>query len=212
MEVSLTLIPIHVSIPTVKSTRGYSMANRSEKAAATRQRILDVARTLFDSHATDFTLEKVASTAGTSVQTVLRAFGSKRGLLDEVIGSLRNREAPIADTPQSVEEAVHLLIDDYESIGDRVIRMLGEESRNPGFAAAADHGRRSHRMWVEASFAKPLSSYRPAVRRRVVLALLAATDVYVWKLLRRDFRVDRKLVESTMQRLVRGVLLDTSAE
>ena len=67
-------------------------------------------------------------------------------------------------------------------------------------------------MWVEASFAKPLSSYRPAVRRRVVLALLAATDVYVWKLLRRDFRVDRKIVESTMQRLVRGVLLDASAE
>ena len=192
-------------------TRSYSMVVRSERAAATRQRILDVARELFDSHATVFTLEKVASTAGTSVQTVLRAFGSKEGLLDEVIGSLRNRDVP-ADSPRSVEEAVHLLIDDYEEIGDRVIRMLGEEDRIPSFAATADLGRRSHRAWVEGSFANVLSSYRPAVRQRMMLALLAATDVYVWKLLRRDFSLDRNEVESTMQRLVRGVLLDASIE
>jgi AcrR family transcriptional regulator len=188
------------------------MVMRAEKAAATRQRILDVARELFDTQATDFTLEKVASTAGTSVQTVLRAFGSKEGLFDEVIGSLRNRDVPVADSPRSIEEVIHLLIDDYEEIGDRVIRMLGQESRIPSFAATADLGRRSHRAWVEASFANALSGYRPAVRQRMTLALLAATDVYVWKLLRRDFNLDRKVVESTMQRLVRGVLLDTSSE
>jgi AcrR family transcriptional regulator len=195
----------------MNSPRGYSMVVRSERASATRQRILDAARALFDSHSEDFTLEKVASTAGTSVQTVLRAFGDKEGLLDEVIGSLRNREPLSTDAPQSVDEAVHVLIDDYEEIGDRVIRMLGEEHRIPGFAAVADHGRRSHRAWVEASFAESLRGYRPAARQRTVLALLAATDVYVWKILRRDFDLDRKAAESTMQRLVRGVLLDASS-
>ena len=173
---------------TMNQTRAYSMVVRSEKAAATRQRILDVARVLFDSHATDFTLEQVASTAGTSVQTVLRAFGGKEGLLGEVIGSLRNRETLVADPPRSVDEAVSRLIDDYEEIGDRVIRVLCEEHRIPGFAAAAAHGRCSHRAWVEASFAEALSAYRGPVQQRVVLALLAATDVYVWKLLRRDFQ------------------------
>ncbi len=196
----------------MNQTRAYSMTVRSEKAAATRRRILDAARALFDSHSTDFTLETVASDAGTSVQTVLRAFGSKEGLLDEVIGSLRNRETAAANPPRTADEAVHVLIDDYEEIGDRVIRILGEEHRIPGFAAAADQGRRSHRAWVEASFAEPLSGLRPAVRRRAVLALLAATDVYIWKLLRRDFTIDRKAAESTMQRLVRGVLLDASSE
>lgn len=188
------------------------MATRTEKAAVTRQRIADVARDLFDSHATDFTLDKVASAAGTSVQTVLRAFGSKEGLLDELIGSLRNRDISEVGPPRSVEESIRLLIDDYEEIGDRVIRMLGEEHRIRSFAAVADLGRRNHRSWVDASFAEALSGYRPATRRRVVHALLAATDVYVWKLLRRDFTLDRKTTESTMHRLVRGVLLDASSE
>ncbi len=193
-------------------SRGYSMTVRSEKAAATRQRILEVARALFDSHATDFTLDQVASNAGTSVQTLLRAFSSKEGLLDEVIGSLRNREPLALNAPRSVDETVHVLIDDYEEIGDRVMRILGEEHRIPGFAAVADLGRRSHRAWVESSFAKPLAGYQTAARKRVVLALLAATDVYVWKLLRRDFNLDRAAAESIIQRLVRGVLLDASSE
>jgi AcrR family transcriptional regulator len=195
----------------MKATRGYSMVVRSERALATRERILDVARALFDSRSQDFTLEKVASTAGTSVQTVLRAFGDKEGLLDAVIGSLRNREPVPASGPRSADEAVRLLIDDYEEIGDRVIRMLSEEHRIPGFAAVAEHGRRSHRSWVEAAFADSLSGHRPAARRRMELGLLAATDVYVWKLLRRDFSLDRKGAESTMQQLVRGVLLEGAA-
>ena len=188
------------------------MVTRAERAAVTRQCIVDAARELFDSHATDFTLEKVASTAGTSVQTVLRAFGSKEGLLDELIGSLRNRDISVVEPPRSVEQAIHLLIDDYEEIGDRVIRMLGEEHRIRSFAAVADRGRRNHQSWVNAAFAEPLSGYRPAARQRVGQALLAATDVYIWKLLRRDFALDRKTTESTMQRLVRGVLLDASSE
>jgi hypothetical protein len=90
--------------------------------------------------------------------------------------------------------------------------MLGEENRIASFAATADLGRRSHRAWMEASFANALSSYRSGVRQQMMPALLAATDVYVWKLLRRDFNLGRKQVESTMQRLVRGVLLDASSE
>jgi AcrR family transcriptional regulator len=194
----------------MNSTRSYSMVVRSERASVTRRRILDAARTLFESRSEDFTLEKVASTAGTSVQTVLRAFGDKEGLLDEVIGSLRNREPLQAGPERSLDEAIHVLLDDYEEIGDRVIRMLAEEHRIPGFAAVADHGRRSHRAWVETSFASSLSGTRPAARRRLLLALLAATDVYVWKLLRRDFNLDRRATESTMRQLVRGVLLDAS--
>jgi len=197
---------------TMNPTRTYSMTVRSEKAAATRQRILDVARALFDSSSTDFTLESVASSAGTSVQTVLRAYGGKEGLIDEVIGSLRNRETVIADSSRSVDEAVRILIADYEEVGDRVIRILGEEHRNPSFAAAADHGRQIHRSWVEVSFAHPLSAFRPIVRKHAVLSLLTATDVYVWKLLRRDFGVDRGAAEFTMLQLVRGVLRDASSQ
>jgi hypothetical protein len=38
------------------------------------------------------------------------------------------------------------------------------------------------RGWVEASFAEQLALHRAPERRRIVVALIAATDVYVWKL------------------------------
>jgi hypothetical protein len=40
------------------------------------------------------------------------------------------------------------LFDDYEVIGDRVIRMLAEEHRIAGFAEVAATGRLMHRRWV----------------------------------------------------------------
>jgi len=36
--------------------------------------------------------------------------------------------------------------------------------------------------------------------------LYAATDVYLWKLLRRDLNFDRRRTEQAFRRLVRGVL------
>ncbi len=46
----------------------------------------------------------------------------------------------------------------------------------------------------------------PDARARAVNALHAATDVYTWKLLRRDLRLERGETERTMADLVRGVL------
>ena len=65
------------------------MAVRGEQAAATRSRILDAARAQFDLRSSDFTLDTVATAAGVSVQTVLRAFGSKHGLVIAAIGTDR---------------------------------------------------------------------------------------------------------------------------
>jgi len=40
----------------------------------------------------------------------------------------------------------------------------------------------------------------------VVAALVAATDVYVWKLLRRDQGLDRAAAEHVVRRLVEGAV------
>ena len=50
----------------------------------------------------------------------------------------------------------------------------------------------------------------PAARKRAVHALHAATDVYVWKLLRRDLGLSRTETEKTMADLVVGVLKGTN--
>lgn len=187
--------------------RAYTSEVRAQQAAATRARILETAQTLFADPAHDFTLDRVAATAGVSVQTVLRAFGSKEGLILESIGTMREREDRTSIEPAtSIGGAVSALFDDYEEIGDRVVRMLAEEHRIPGFAEVAAAGRAMHRAWVEGTFA-PWTAEIPARRRgEVRTALVAATDVYVWQLLRRDLGLGRKQAQRIVERLVRGAL------
>jgi predicted transcriptional regulator len=48
-----------------------------------------------------------------------------------------------------------------------------------------EDGRGLHRSWVEELFSDELPA-DPAERSRLVDALVVATDVYTWKLLRRD--------------------------
>ena len=58
------------------------MVARAEATAASRERIVDSTERLFEELASDrFSLEDVATGAGTTVQTVLRHFGSKDQLL-----------------------------------------------------------------------------------------------------------------------------------
>lgn len=182
------------------------MRLRGQKAAATRQHILEAARGLFGERSAEFTLEKVAEVAGTSVQTVLRAYGNKEALILEAIGSFRADEAAPVEPLRSVAESVRRIFDDYEEIGDRAIRMLAEEHRIPGFAEVAQSGRKRHRVWVEAAFSKQLAKHSTHERAELVLGLLAATDVYVWKLYRRDFGLSRKTAESAVERLISAAL------
>lgn len=185
------------------------MELRAERAAATRERIVDSAQALFVDPSAEFTLDAVASAAGVSVQTVLRAFGTKEALILAAIGTFRDREYPAErEAPQTISAAVALLIDDYEEIGDRVIRMLAEEQRIPGFAEGAAHGREIHREWITKVFGRYLPAKPARTRRRVLMSLLAATDVYIWKLLRRDLGLDPRETAAIVERLVRGALTD----
>ncbi len=185
----------------MKTSRPYSMQLRSAQAAVTRQRILDATRALFDAPAKSVTLDAVATAAGVSVQTVLRAFGSKDALLVAALGSLRQAEQHRAVMPESVGAAVRGLFDDYEAIGDRIIGILADEHRVAGFAEVTALGRQGHRHWVERVFAPYLPPAADRRRERTILALIAATDVYVWKLLRRDMGLPRDEAEA----IVRGL-------
>ncbi len=64
----------------------------------------------------------------------------------------------------------------------------------------------SHRGWIERTFSPWLTSARGARREELILALYAATDVTVWKLLRRDLGCTRPRTESIIRQLVEGAL------
>jgi hypothetical protein len=66
--------------------------------------------------------------------------------------------------------------------------------------------RESHRGWIERTFAPWVDACRGPRREQVLLALYAATDVTVWKLLRRDLGASRTRVETVINQLVEGVL------
>lgn len=186
--------------------RAYSMELRAVKAAATKARIRHAAVEL---HAErlwdDFTLDEVARRSGTTVQTVLRIYGSKEALSVLAMDASRQRLRP-ASPPGDVAAAIRVLYDDYEDIGDQVIRYLADEPRHPALAPKVELGRQAHRTWVETAFAQQLHARRGVARERLLHALIVATDVYVWKLLCRDLGLDRRAAERLVQDIINGVV------
>jgi len=71
--------------------------------------------------------------------------------------------------------------------------------------AGLAQGRANHQAWLAEVFEDRLPS-NPAQRRRTLAALHAATDVYTWKLLRRDQGLSRKKTAASMRRLIQGIL------
>lgn len=192
-----------------KEPRAYDMSNRAAQAEATRNRIRQAAATLYRARAFDeFTLEEVARRAEVTVQTVLRAFKSKDQLLLAALTALALDSQPIKlpRVPGDAAEAIAIFFDLYETVGDFVVRRLGDEQRLPALKPELEMGRQGHARWVEESFAPQLARHSGEARARLFQALLVATDVYVWKLLRRDQGLDRAAAEAVMRHIVNGVI------
>ena len=67
-------------------------------------------------------------------------------------------------------------------------------------------GRREHRSWCERIFAPFLPPAGHAARQGAVDAVVAATDVYLWKLLRRDLKRSPDAVQGVMRKLLSGMI------
>jgi hypothetical protein len=63
-------------------------------------------------------------------------------------------------------------------------------------------GRRKHQEWVTHVFPAALDGLRGRARARRVAQLVVATDVYTWKLLRRDKGLGREQTLTAMRELV----------
>jgi AcrR family transcriptional regulator len=188
--------------------RPYTMRARAESVEATRRKTLDAAVRLLKARLrSDIRLEDVAAEAGVSVPTVLRAFGSRKALLDDALaGALESMGAELRrPEPGDVPGSVASWFDHYEEFGDAVVRNLAEES-DPAVAPIVKIGRARHRAHVERQFAAWLSGLPAGRRRPLVDALVCATDVYTWKLLRRDMGRSRAAAEAAVTMMIRSLL------
>jgi AcrR family transcriptional regulator len=187
--------------------RRYTMTTRAAKAQGTRDRIRESAIAIyFERPIEDFTLEDVARRAGTTVQTILRAYGSKEELVLAALGALAASGTPAKPTkPGDIPAAVRVIFDIYETIGDVQIARLAEERRHPALKPLLDAGRAGHGDWVATVFAKEIEN-RPDLYEM----LNVVTDVYVWKLLRRDRGLDRTRAEAIVTSMISALLKECS--
>ena len=188
--------------------RAYDMTKRSEAVEGTKRRIAEAALELFRERDYDtVTLNEIARAAGVSHQTVLNHFGSKAGVLPlagavftEQVGELQ------ADAvPGDVASVVCAVCTRYEALGDANVRWAALASRIPEVAERLAEGRAYHQAWLEQMLGDRMPD-DPEERRRVLLGLHAALDVFTWKLFRRDFDLSREQTELQLTDLVLGVL------
>jgi AcrR family transcriptional regulator len=185
----------------MKEKREYVMRARADAVEETRRRMLAAAQDVGrETMSLDIALRDVAERADVSVQTVLRHFGSREGLLSATLefvqsGLLLKRGRLEPTDPAA---GIAALVDEYEDSGDWVITMLGQESTHPQVRRMTETGRAMHRRWVR--------TLAPASTDEVVDLLVVATDVYTWKLLRRDRGLSRDDTEHRIRALVAAVL------
>ena len=168
-------------------TRSYRLGRREDSAAATRQRILDVATELMT--ASGFhpvAIDDIAAQAGTTRPTVYRHFGSKVGLFEAVAwnvlsaaGIARVDEArELADPLVALREFLRANCRMFAEMGTRLSAALDVARHEPDIAQILDvtyYGRRIESIeqlttrLVDAGHIKPEWTTEQVVDALVVL-------------------------------------------
>jgi AcrR family transcriptional regulator len=185
------------------------MSNRSQRLAATAERIRDAAWACFSTKSYDeVTLAAVAEAAEVSVPTVRSHFGRKEdlflaGYVAWGLGAVRNREEARQADPIT---AIRQLLRDYERQGEVGLHLLAEEDRFAAVKEMTDGGRAYHRWWLSEVFEQHLTRLTSATRERRLAQLFLATDLTSWKLLRLDLGLSARRTEAAVLENVRALL------
>ncbi|MFN2465840.1 MAG: TetR/AcrR family transcriptional regulator [Candidatus Dormibacteria bacterium] len=185
--------------------RPYRMVARAAAAEATVSRLLEVAVDLFtEKPYDDVSLDEIASLAGVTKRTLLRRFGSKEALFVAAMEGARKEMISLRGTTAvgDIPAAVAGLLDQYERWGANRLRMLSQEDRIPVITEHVKGGRRWHWQWVERTFAPLIRNLERAPKKRRIASIVAITDVYTWKLLRRDLGLSRADTELILVDLI----------
>jgi AcrR family transcriptional regulator len=196
-------------------SRPYKQAARARAQQRTRDALLDAAETVFlrkgwEQGSVDASVEALARSAGVTKQTLLRHFGSKEALLEEVVRRIGERvhDQMWAAPTDDVAGAVENLLDHYKEWGEEVLR-IGAAERSPAIAEIAQQGRQLHYEWVEHAFGRWLGRLKGRARSRRRATLIALCDVHTWWLLSHDLNLSRREVQGTLTEAIERVLEDT---
>ncbi len=195
--------------PSIPAKRSYRLGARADAKQATRDRILDaVHEAMMTRWYDEVTIAELARAAGVSAPTLINHFGDKHALvaawgqerMSANVNALR-----YSVEPGDIKGAARVLVTDYESTGDLVIRALALEHRIPELTSVLDQGRAGHREWVATIFEPRLPSAKRE-RERAITRLVVATDVYAWQILRRDMKLSRAATQDHMLAIVTAII------
>ena len=196
--------------PRPKATRHYLQGARASQTEANAKSIVQSAVQLIYSvqRISEITLEDIAQKSGLTVRTILRRFGSRDGVLDAAFAELSKKieQDLLPTTPGDIEAALRSLLQLYEKNGDLNVKALQQEHELPLLQKLMEHGREEHRAWVASAFAPCLAHLDERARDQRITELYAATDVYLWKLFRRDLRIGKNRTAEAFRDLVFGIV------
>jgi AcrR family transcriptional regulator len=189
--------------------RPYRGTVQAEVAELTRQRIHDATLRLFLELPFDqITLNLVAERADVTVQTILRHFKSKEGLVYATARKLgdaviqQRDAAPVGDIPGALQN----LMEHYESVKLFALHSLNLEGHSAEIDEFLREGRLYHRNWVERVFAPFIERADSKERERLIAQLVALCDIYTWKLLRLDAGLTRAETEQAIYEMLTSLL------
>ncbi|MEO8843751.1 MAG: helix-turn-helix domain-containing protein [Kofleriaceae bacterium] len=192
----------------MKSSRAYDGRSRAQQAAETTERVLVEAERLFATEPFDrATLDAVAQAAEVTIPTLQRRFGNKEGLFAACAARVAERVERQRGTPPvgSIKSCLSEHVAHYEREGAMMWHLLRQEADVPLLRSALAAGRARHRAWVKMVFARSIARVAARKRRARVDALVAVTDLFVWKLLRIDLGRGAAEVEALMCAMAEAV-------
>jgi AcrR family transcriptional regulator len=186
----------------------YRQSARAASTRATRAAILDAVDELFlPAPGRRISLEDVAALSGTTVQTVLRHFGTKSGLIGAAAarGLARTQAGRDAVPAGDLRAVSRYLGQHYEEVGRVILRIVAAEDEDSDVGLIARDGREMHSAWVQRVLAPLIEAVPPSGRERRLATLVAVTDLLAWKVLRLEQGLSQRDYVRSVHELLEGL-------
>lgn len=155
----------------------------------------------------EITLNMISEEAGVTTRTILRKFGSKERLLEECIALdaaniMQNREQGMVG---DIEHMLNILLASYESMGEAAMRTINLEPEMEIAQKIGETGRKKHREWCARMFDPFLPEPDSPQYEIDLTAFIASTEIYLWKLMRKDLKMSEEQTFSVFKKMIEGL-------
>lgn len=171
------------------------MSERAKQVAQNDMKIMNAMSDLWiELPLSEITLDIISQRSGVTVRTILRKFGSKDRLLEACIENDADRftKMRMEVIPGDLDGILDALLEEYELMGDALIRTLTVEYNFHSTQGLLQKARTMNREWCAFVFEPYLPSKSSESFETVLSAFIAGTEFYLWKLLRRDLGKSQK--------------------